>query len=281
MLKKQDGAIMVSSPTAVSTVYGPVPSWRVGQSLGIDLIRDNSVCSFNCVYCQLGYIQDITNQRREFVSTATVLDDFQQSKWHEADIITYSGNGEPTLATNLGEVAKGIRAITDIPQLCLTNGTTLGIPEVIQDLQLIDRVYVKLDAATETVFQRVNRPADGISLQKIVDDAVKFRQVYNGFLGVQCMFLPLNTKEAEALTELIQRIQPDEVQLNTPTRPYPKEWHYSTRGGHSKELRQYEGAPLKTISLQEAERIEALLAEKTGLKILSVYQQSTASAPSA
>lgn len=270
-----------SLPQFVSTVYGPIPSWRVGNSLGIDLIRDNSVCSFNCVYCQLGYIQDITNRRREFVSTETVLNDFQHSKWHDADIITYSGNGEPTLATNLGKVAKEIRAITDIPQLCLTNGTTLGILDVIQDLQLLDRVYIKLDAATETVFQRVNRPAEGITLHKIVDDAEKFRHVYNGFLGVQCMFLPLNTKEAEAFAELLNRIQPDEVQLNTPTRPYPKEWHYSTRGGHSKELRQYESSPLKAISLDEAEEIEALLAEKTGLHILSVYQHSTVSTPTA
>lgn len=265
----------------VSTVYGPIPSWRVGDSLGIDLIRDNSVCSFNCVYCQLGYIQDITNQRREFVSTETVLNDFKESNWQQADIITYSGNGEPTLATNLGEVAVGIQAITEIPQLCLTNATTLGIPEVIEDLQHVDRVFVKVDAATEQVFQHVNRPAEGISLKKIVEDAVAFRKVYRGYLGVQCMFLPPNTKDAEALVELLKRIEPDEVQLNTPTRPYPKEWHFTTRGGHSKELREYESSPLKTISLEEAERIEAMLREKTGLKIVSVYQQSAASAPTA
>lgn len=271
---------MGASPAKyVSTVYGPIPSWRVGQSLGIDLIRDNSVCSFNCVYCQLGYIQDITNQRKEFVPTETVLNDFKESNWQQSDIITYSGNGEPTLAINLGEVAQGIQSITNIPQLCLTNATNLGNPEVIEDLQHVDRVFIKLDAATERVFQHVNRPADGITLQKIVEDAAAFRKIYNGYLGVQCMFLPPNIKDAEALAELLKQIEPDEVQLNTPKRPYPKEWHYTTRGGHSEELREYESSPLKTISLEEAERIEAMLKEKTNLDIVSVYQQSATSSP--
>lgn len=268
-----------SSSSFVSTVYGPVPSWRVGKSLGIDLIRDNSVCSFNCVYCQLGYIQDITNQRREFVSTETVLQDFEASRWRESDIITYSGNGEPTLATNLGDVAKGIRDITDIPQLCLTNATTLGTQEVIEDLQSVDRVFVKIDAASETAYQRVNRPVQGITLEQIINDAVRFRDIYNGYLGVQCMFLPLNIQEAEDFAAILNRIQPDEVQLNTPKRPYPKEWHYTARGGHSKELRNYESSPLKPISMEDAERIEAYLREHTNLNIISVYQNNSASTP--
>lgn len=267
---------MTSSLTQhISTVYGPIPSWRVGNSLGIDLIRDSSVCSFNCVYCQLGYIQMITNVRKEFVPTHVVMQDFAESHWREADIITFSGNGEPTLATNIGEVAKRIKEITSIPQLCLTNGTTLGIQNVEDQLQNIDRVYVKLDAATETVYQRVNRPVDGITLEKIIEDAVNFRKEYRGLMGIQCMFLPLNTQEVDALADILIRIQPDEVQLNTPKRPYPKEWHYTARGGHSEELREYEGKPLKTISLEEAEEIEDTLRKKTGLNIVSVYQKPT------
>ena len=195
------------------------------------------------------------------------------------DIITYSGNGEPTLATNIGEVARGIKEITSIPQLCLTNGTTLGDPGVVQQLQEIDRVYVKVDAASELVYQRVNRPVEGVTLEKIVEDAVRFRGIYKGFMGVQCMFLPLNIDEADEFAELLNRIKPDEVQLNTPTRPYPQEWHYTARGGHSKELREYEGKPLKTIRLEKAEEIERILKEKTGLNIVSVYQKVNASPP--
>lgn len=87
----------------ISSVYGPVPSWRAGKSLGIDLILHTSTCSFNCIYCQLGAIQNVTNIRRLFVSTKQVIDDFFNSNWQSADIITYSGSGEPTLATNLGK----------------------------------------------------------------------------------------------------------------------------------------------------------------------------------
>ncbi len=257
----------------VSTVYGPIPSWRVGNSLGIDLIRDRSVCSFNCVYCQLGYIQVITDERREFVPTDTVIQDFKESRWREADIITFSGNGEPTLATNMGEVSRRIKEITPTPQLCLTNGTTLDIPDVVDQLQNIDRVYVKLDAATETVYQRVNRPVAGIPFKKIVENTMQFRKEYPGYMGIQCMFLPLNTQEVDALADLLLRIQPDEVQLNTPKRPYPKAWHYTARGGHSLELREYEGKPLKTIGMEDAEEIETILRKKTGLNIVSVYQK--------
>ncbi|MGC9330206.1 MAG: radical SAM protein [Candidatus Hinthialibacter sp.] len=262
-----------SSAQSASSVYGPVPSWRVGQSLGIDLICETSVCSFNCIYCQLGTIQVLTNQRKLFIPTEKVIQDFKESDWRKSDIITYSGSGEPTLAKNLGEVARKIREITEIPQLVLTNGTQLNNPDLISDLSHIQRVYVKLDAASETVFQRVNRPAPGVTLAKIVQWTKDFKKQYSGFLGVQTMFLPVNRNEVEGLAEILQEIGPDEVQLNTPTRPYPRSWHIASRGGHSKELRPYESVPLRTITLEDAEEIERTLRKKTGLKILSVYQK--------
>ncbi len=257
----------------ISTVYGPVPSWRVGQSLGVDLICETSVCSFNCVYCQLGSIQVITNQRRLFVPTQKVVEDFLASPWQNADIITYSGSGEPTLATNLGEVACALAGIAKIPQLVLTNGTLLHHPEVIAELMHVQRIYVKLDAAREDIFRRVNRPADGVTLTAIVDGIEALKKQYAGVLGIQIMFLPTNRAEVERLADILNRIRPDEVQLNTPTRPYPKSWHIASRGGHSEALRPYEAVPLRTISLEEAQEIETILRNKTGLKVLSVYQQ--------
>ncbi len=256
-----------------STVYGPVLSWRVGQSLGIDLILETSVCSFNCIYCQLGSIQIVSNQRKEFVKTSKVIDDFKTSLWRKSDIITYSGSGEPTLARNLGDVASQIAKITDIPQLVLTNGTLLNDPEVIADLQKVDRVFVKIDAASEEQFQRINRPVDGVTLQSIVQGAKHFKTRFNGVLGVQVMFLPLNKGDVDQLAEILIDIQPHEVQLNTPTRPYPKSWHIAARGGHNKELRPYESTPLRAISIEEARAIEDRLIELTGLNIVSVYQQ--------
>ncbi|MBN2329363.1 MAG: radical SAM protein [Candidatus Omnitrophica bacterium] len=264
---------MSTSTKSISSVYGPVPSWRVGQSLGIDLICETSVCSFNCAYCQLGSIQIITNQRKLFISTEKVIQDFKESDWKKSDIITYSGSGEPTLATNLGDVARKIRKITEIPQLVLTNGTQLNNPEVISDLRHVQRVYVKLDAASEKVFQRVNRPVDGVTLANIVQWTKDFKKRYSGFLGIQIMFLPMNRSEVEGISEILQEIGPDEVQLNTPTRPYPRSWHIASRGGHSEELRPYESVPLRAVTLEDAEEIERALREKTGLKILSVYQK--------
>jgi wyosine [tRNA(Phe)-imidazoG37] synthetase (radical SAM superfamily) len=256
-----------------STVYGPVLSWRVGQSLGIDLILETSVCSFNCIYCQLGSIQVISNQRKVFVQTSKVIDDFKASLWQKSDIITYSGSGEPTLARNLGEIASHIARITDIPQLVLTNGTLLNDPEVIADLQKVDRVFVKIDAASEDKFQRINRPVSGVTLESIVKSAQNFKRQFNGVLGVQVMFLPLNKGDVDQLAKLLIDIKPDEVQLNTPTRPYPKSWHIAARGGHNKDLRPYESTPLRAISIEDAQEIEDRLKELTGLNIVSVYQQ--------
>lgn len=258
----------------VSTVYGPVRSWRVGMSLGIDLIRETSVCSFNCVYCQLGNIQVVTNQRELFVATEHVVRDFLASRWRESDIITYSGSGEPTLALNLGEAVREIGKITDIPQLVLTNGTRLDDPDVIQDLQAVQRVYVKLDAASEEMFQRINRPVNGITLASIVEHVKRFKKEYGGMLGIQVMFMPLNRNEADRLADILSEIHPDEVQLNTPTRPYPRSWHIASRGGHTEALRPYAATPLRTISQQAATAIEIHLRDKTGLPIVSVYKNT-------
>lgn len=100
-------------------MYGPVESWRVGRSLGVDLLCDTSVCSFRCVYCQLGALNLHTGERRVYVKTGRVLADLEASRWREADVITLSGSGEPTLAANLCEVVRSIKALTGKPTLVL------------------------------------------------------------------------------------------------------------------------------------------------------------------
>lgn len=255
----------------VSCVYGPVRSWRVGASLGIDLLCVNSICSFNCVYCQLGSIQVRTNERRLFVPTEKVVSDLKTSRWREADIVTFSGNGEPCLGLNLGECIRQVKALTGKPALVLTSGSLLHMESVRDELAAADRVYVKLDAASEETFQRVNRPVEGIRLRSIVDAIQLFRRTYPGFLGIQSMFLRANLSEVDALGELLNRIRPDELQLNTPTRPYPSQWVVETRGSHGEKT--YPARPLKQVSRSEASRIERRLRELTGgkVKILSVY----------
>lgn len=261
-----------TTPLHTPTVYGPVDSWRFGRSLGIDLIRDISTCSFNCIYCQLGNIQDKTMERRYFVSTAEVLADLEQSPWQEADIITLSGSGEPTLALNCGEVIHALKGLTGKPVMVLTNGTLLHLPEVRRELLEADLIAVKLDAATDAGLQQMNRPVPGVTLDKIIEGAVALRQGYTGKLAIQTMFMPANLKEAEALAEVIRRIQPDEVQLNTPKRPYPLVWNVDSRGNHTG-ITEYPTAQLKTVSVEDADALEALLAQKTGVPILSIYRK--------
>ncbi|MGE0200672.1 MAG: radical SAM protein [Candidatus Melainabacteria bacterium] len=257
-----------------SSVYGPVRSWRVGSSLGIDLLLETSTCSFNCIYCQLGDIQLKTAERKIYVPTARVEKDFKHSRWQEADIITFSGSGEPTLATNLGEVIRFIREYSHKPVMVLTNGTMLNDPAVVADLQQADTVAIKLDAATEAGLQQMNRPVGGITLEKIVHGAETFRQVYTGKLCLQCMFMPANLAEADQMAALITRIQPDEVQLNTPKRPYPRGWFPDSRGNHDQA--DYPTIALKTLSEAEAETLETRLREKTGLPIVSIYKKTPA-----
>ena len=149
----------------VSCVYGPVPSWRGGQSLGIDLLCLNSICSFNCAYCQLGFIQVQTRERALFVPTRKVLKDLKESDWQGSDIITFSGSGEPCLASNLGEVIEAVKLCTGKPTLVLTNGAHLDQAKLRDDLSPADQVFVKLDAATEETFQAINRPVAGLTLE--------------------------------------------------------------------------------------------------------------------
>lgn len=260
--------------TNKKTVYGPVKSWRFGESLGIDPIFETSTCSFNCIYCQLGEIQDITQNIKDYVPTERILKDFKDilDTKVKIDVVTYSGSGEPTLAKNLGEMVKGIRKLApEIPQYVLTNATELDNPIVISNLKDIDKVILKVDAPNEASFQRVNRPAKGVTLERTLKGIENFKKTFKGELEVQSMFMPINKKDVEDLANVLKAINPDVVQLNTPKRPYPTEWHKENRGNHL-EIFDYQVKSLKTISKEEAEEIESYLCKETGLKILSVYR---------
>jgi wyosine [tRNA(Phe)-imidazoG37] synthetase (radical SAM superfamily) len=256
------------------TVYGPVSSWRFGASLGIDPIFEISTCSFNCIYCQLGNIQRVTSKIKVYVPTEKVLEDFQESlkKNEKIDVITYSGSGEPTLAENLGEIIKGIRKIApSIPQYILTNATLLNNPSVVENLNLLDKVILKLDAGSEEVFQLINRPDKEITLKGIIQGILNFKKQYKGSIEVQTMFMPINNGDLESLANLLKEISPEFVQLNTPKRAYPLSWERENRGNHLG-IHLHKTANLRIISEKEASDIETKLAELTGLKFLSVYR---------
>jgi wyosine [tRNA(Phe)-imidazoG37] synthetase (radical SAM superfamily) len=176
------------------------------------------------------------------------------------------------LALNCGEVIEALKALTQKPVMVLTNGTLLHLPDVQADLMAADQVSVKLDAATESGLQQMNRPVDGVTLEHIIEGTIAFREGYPGKLSIQTMFMPANLQEVNALADIISRIQPDEVQLNTPKRPYPLQWVIDTRGNHSGKA-DYPVRALKTVTPDEADVLETLLAEKTGIPILSIYRK--------
>jgi wyosine [tRNA(Phe)-imidazoG37] synthetase (radical SAM superfamily) len=262
-----------------STVYGPVRSWRVGLSLGIDLLHLNSICSFRCVYCQLGKINVHTDVRKVYVPTETVMRDLKSSDWRRADIITLSGNGEPTLAANIGEVIREIKSFTLKPVLVLTNSAHLSDPLVRRGISAADRIFCKLDAAEDKTFRKIARPVEGITLRRIVDGIKMLRAEYAGFLAIQTMLTQINRNQLQPLATLLKEIQPDEVQLNLPLRPIPRRWSFEARG--NREFSTPDLTSLKPLPRQEALLMGTILRRLTYLRIVSPYQSDQAKLPDA
>lgn len=216
-----------------SSVYGPVFSWRFGNSLGIDLILNGSVCSFRCPYCQLGKIEKPTTHRAVFVPTGKVIADLKSAGWADCDVVTISGNGEPTLAKNLGEVIREVKKLTKKPVVVLTNASLLHDPDVRKELTAADHVSCKLDAPNDELFLVLNRPVGDVSVSHLVEGIEALRREFKGELSIQTMVLPANAKKADDFVPLLQRIHPDEVHVNVPSRAFPEEWRPELRGDHA------------------------------------------------
>jgi len=201
-------------------IYGPVPSWRLGRSLGVDPVsRAEKTCSFDCVYCQLGRTRIHTAERREFVPLARLVGELEELPALDLDYVTFSGMAEPTLASNLGEAIDEVKRRMQVPVAVLTNSSLMWKPEVRAALSQADKVVAKLDAPTEELLRAVNRPVEGITLERILGGIKAFRKGYRGRLAMQMMFFQANQDQAEALAQLAREIEPDEVEVNTPLRP--------------------------------------------------------------
>jgi wyosine [tRNA(Phe)-imidazoG37] synthetase (radical SAM superfamily) len=203
-----------------STVYGPVASWRLGRSLGIDMLcGEQKTCNFDCVYCQLGPTAKLQTERREFVSLTKLIDDLNTAKGVAADWVTFSGMGEPTLAANLGAAISAAKSILGLPVAVLTNGGLIKRQDVRQELALADMVVAKLDAPDEALFRAINRPSEDINFAPIIQGWQTFRMEYKGKLAVSIMLNDLNKKNIYHLQYMARMVLPDQVQLNTPLRP--------------------------------------------------------------
>lgn len=250
------------------SVYGPVHSWRYGQSLGIDPIGPISTCSYDCVYCQLGAIQEKTIERRVFVPTAHILQDLQEFAPWDVDVITISGSGEPTLALNLGEMITAIKKQTGRPVGVLTNGSLLTQAAVRSDLQQADHVSIKIDAVTPERWQRVDRPVASLDLTSFREGLQQFCQTYKGQFAIQTMLLqPWNESEQEQYIEWVRSLAPHEVQLNTPTRPKPQNHQLDGRGNYSDETRPYAAHLIKQVSQDVLNAFALRIQQATGVPV--------------
>jgi wyosine [tRNA(Phe)-imidazoG37] synthetase (radical SAM superfamily) len=203
-----------------SVIYGPVPSWRLGRSLGVDLLPgDVKTCSFDCVYCQLGRTTRRQTQRADFVPLDRVRQELERVRGVAADYVTFAGMGEPTLASNLGEAIRLARAMLDLPVAVLTNSSLMAREDVREEIAWADLVVAKLDAPNERLFRRINRPAADCRLQDVVRAIRLFRAEYAGKLALEMMFVRANRASAAEMAAMARELSPDEVQINTPLRP--------------------------------------------------------------
>ena len=234
-------------------IFGPVPSRRLGRSLGIDLVPYKT-CTFDCIYCDLGRTTYKTTFRKSYVSTEEVQRELELTLLgldKKPDYITLSGSGEPTLNQNIGDIIHTIKHWTSIPVAVLTNGSLLSIQEVRKDLIEADVVLPSLDAINDVTFQCLNRPHPSLEIDEIISGLIQFRKQYRGQIWLEVVFcrgINDDKEEIERLKGVIERIQPDRVQLNTPVRPPAEEFAYPLTLAQLEEIRERLGDKAEIIS---------------------------------
>ena len=204
-------------------LFGPVPSRRLGRSLGVDLTPFKT-CTIDCVFCQLGHTTNKTLDRKEYVPAADVKAELEDwfKKNEKADYITLSGSGEPTLHEQFGEILQFIRNRNSIPAALLSNGTLFWRPEVREAAKTADIVKLSLSAWDQLSFERINRPHPALKFGDIVDGYRAFRSEYRGKLWIEVFLMQgVNTalQDMEKIAAIVESIRPDEVHLNTSVRP--------------------------------------------------------------
>ena len=204
-------------------LFGPVSSRRLGLSLGVDLVP-LKVCSFDCIYCQLGRTTHKTVERREWAPTADVIAEIEDwvGAGGQADVVTLAGSGEPTLHTGFGRVLDAVRRLTPIRTALLTNGSLLYLPEVREGAARADIVKVTLCASNESLWSRIHRQAAELRFAQTLEGLKTFRKMFRGELWLEVMVLGgINAPEGEVrrIAALSAAIGPDRVHLNTPVRP--------------------------------------------------------------
>ncbi|MDH5173996.1 MAG: radical SAM protein [Elusimicrobiota bacterium] len=219
-------------------IYGPVPSWRLGRSLGVDIVPFKT-CSFNCIYCETGRTTNLTLERKEYVSKVSVIEELKAflSERKNVDYITFSGSGEPTLNSGIGEMISAVKKLTDIPVAVVTNSSLLNRKEVRRELREADVVLPSLDVVSQSLFESLNRPHPSLQIEEIIKGLIEFRKEFKNEIWLEVLLVKKindSPEEIRKLAETIEKIRPDKVQLNTVLRPPAEEEVFAL---NQKELR--------------------------------------------
>lgn len=227
---KLDEIVNLNGKVMMKQVFGPVPSRRLGQSLGIDPVPLKT-CNWNCVYCQLGRSRPLINLRKDYFPAeeiiAQVIESLDSHDPDEIDWITFVGSGETTLAANIGLMIDQLRKRTQKPIAVITNGSLLYQLEVRQELEKADAVLPSIDAGNAALYRKINRPHPELTFERLVDGIRTFRKEYSGKLWVEVMLVKGLNDTEEALREIasvLNDIAPDEVHILQPTRPPVETW---------------------------------------------------------
>lgn len=256
-------------------LFGPVPSRRLGRSLGIDLVPFKT-CSFDCIFCQLGRTTNKTVERREYVPINAVLEELNH--WIEkdgvADYITLSGSGEPTLNSQFGKVIEFAQNATTIPVAVLTNGTTLNDPAVKTAAAKADVVKLSLSARDQFSFNHINRPHRKLDLKEMIKGMWSFRNSFPGELWIEVFLVwGINTVLADVsrIADLVKTLSPNRIQLNTSVRPTAEEYAFATPKKHMIELAKLFEPPAEVIP--DFSSNISQFAEKNEIDVLSVLER--------
>ena len=203
--------------------FGPVPSRRLGLSLGVDIIP-NKLCSLDCVYCEVGITDKRGIARKEYFPANEILAEVKEviAEYPNLDHITISGSGEPTLNIKIGDIIRGIKRMTNIPIAVLTNGTLLNDPEVRRDLMDADIVSPSLDAVSTEIFEKIDRPNPNLRIDFIIEGIKTFRREFKGRMWIEILFVKgMNDFDEEVfkMKQVLDEIQPEIIHINTVTRP--------------------------------------------------------------
>ena len=240
------------SKAGLQHVFGPVPSRRLGRSLGVDLVPFKT-CTYDCVYCQLGRTTNKTIERKNYIAIDEILAELEQklAAKDTPDYITLSGSGEPTLNTGVGDLIGSIKDLTDIPVAVLTNGSLLWMHEVQDALMAADLVLPSLDAGDEQLFRYVNRPHGSISFDRMADGIAAFTKRFKGEIRLEVLLLDGVTgipAEVEKIASTIRRIGPARVQLNTVFRPPAEEYAVPVDADQLERFLRFFPKPIEIVS---------------------------------